>query len=161
MEVFGARTSLAQSTPYEHPQQCQAYLNSKGVNDENIKITKIRTRRTFDDRSEDVAEHRNQKSIKNVLRLCALCVTFHAERWLTRFFQENQTHLKLLPSVDDGNFIIHQNHKPMEDQKDPLLNAEDELKAENNLLKLKLGLEHGMKMSETGNLSPDVENQWL
>lgn len=49
----------------------------------------------------------------------------------------------------------------MENQKDPLLNPEDELRAENNLLKLKLGLEHGMKMAGTGNLSPDVENQWL
>lgn len=48
----------------------------------------------------------------------------------------------------------------MENQKKPLLN-EDELKAENNLLKLKLGLEHGMQMSESGDLSPDVENQWL
>lgn len=48
----------------------------------------------------------------------------------------------------------------MENQKKPLLN-EDELKAENNLLKLKLGLEHGMQMSESGDLNPDVENQWL
>lgn len=49
----------------------------------------------------------------------------------------------------------------MKDQKDPLLNRDDELKAENNLLKLKLGLEHGMQLSESGNLDPDVENQWL
>lgn len=51
----------------------------------------------------------------------------------------------------------------MENRKDPQINTEDELKAENNLLKLKLGLEHGMKMDETNSsmLSPDVENQWL
>jgi hypothetical protein len=51
----------------------------------------------------------------------------------------------------------------MENKKDPQLNMEDELKAENNLLKLKLGLEHGMKMDETDTsmLSPDIENQWL
>lgn len=49
----------------------------------------------------------------------------------------------------------------MDNQKDPLLNHEDELKAENNLLKLKLTLEHGMQMEETSTLSPDIENQWL
>ena len=49
----------------------------------------------------------------------------------------------------------------MENQKDPLLSHEDELKAENNLLKLKLGLEYGMKMDQTSTLTPDVENQWL
>lgn len=32
----------------------------------------------------------------------------------------------------------------MDNQKDPVLNHEDELKAENNLLKLKLTLEHGV-----------------
>ena len=58
--------------------------------------------------------------------------------------QENQTPLKLPDACAHSNFIIHQNHKLMENQKNPLLNPEDELKAENNLLKLKLGLEHGM-----------------
>ncbi len=41
------------------------------------------------------------------------------------------------------------------------LNPEDELKAENELLKLKLELEHGMKQSETSLLTPEAENQWL
>ena len=49
----------------------------------------------------------------------------------------------------------------MKNQKDPLLNHNDELKAENNLLKLKLGLEYGMKMENSSTLSPDLENQWL
>lgn len=49
----------------------------------------------------------------------------------------------------------------MENQKDPRLNPEDDLKAENNLLKLKLGLEHGMQMEDTSTLSPGLENQWL
>ena len=49
----------------------------------------------------------------------------------------------------------------MENQKDPRLNADDELHAENNLLKLKLGLEYGMEMTELSSLSPDVENHWL
>ena len=49
----------------------------------------------------------------------------------------------------------------MENQENPLLSSEDELKAENNLLKLKLTLEHGMKMSESDDLPADVENHWL
>src|SRR5688572_10378537 len=49
----------------------------------------------------------------------------------------------------------------MDTQKDPQLSAEDNLRAENPFLKLKLGLEHGMLMSETSALAPDVENQWL
>jgi hypothetical protein len=50
----------------------------------------------------------------------------------------------------------------METQKDPQLSHHDDLRAENNLLKLKLGLEHGMHMQESsGELSPEVENQWL
>lgn len=48
----------------------------------------------------------------------------------------------------------------MENQKHPL-NREDDLHAENNLLKIKLGLEHGMQMQESGSLSPEVENEWL
>lgn len=49
----------------------------------------------------------------------------------------------------------------MENEIDPLLNRDDELHAENNLLKLKLGLEYGMEMTEVSPLSPDVENHWL
>lgn len=49
----------------------------------------------------------------------------------------------------------------MENQKDPLLNPQDELLAENNLLKMKLELEHGMLGGNSSSLSPDVENQWL
>lgn len=50
----------------------------------------------------------------------------------------------------------------MEDQKDPKPNGRDALHAENNLLKLKLEMEHGMQeMGGTHNLSPEVENQWL
>lgn len=50
----------------------------------------------------------------------------------------------------------------MEDQKDPQLNRDEALHAENNLLKLKLGMEHGMQqMGDTHDLSPEVENQWL
>jgi hypothetical protein len=49
----------------------------------------------------------------------------------------------------------------MKNQKDPQFSPEDELNSENNLLKLKLGLEHGMQMGPTTDLSPDVENQWL
>ncbi len=41
------------------------------------------------------------------------------------------------------------------------MESEDELKAENNLLKLKLELEHGMKMMDTSALDPEMENQWL
>ncbi|CAN5585517.1 hypothetical protein BH11BAC1_BH11BAC1_12650 [soil metagenome] len=41
------------------------------------------------------------------------------------------------------------------------METEDELKAENNLLKLKLELEHGMQMMDTSALDPEVENQWL
>lgn len=48
----------------------------------------------------------------------------------------------------------------MEDQKDPL-NAEDSVKAENTMLKFKLGLEHGMQMHERGSISPEIENKWL
>lgn len=41
------------------------------------------------------------------------------------------------------------------------MDPEDELKAENEVLKLKLELEHGMQQSESKDLSPAVENQWL
>lgn len=49
----------------------------------------------------------------------------------------------------------------MENQKDPLANPQDYLKAENNLLKIKLQLEHGMQMENLSTMSPDVENKWL
>lgn len=50
----------------------------------------------------------------------------------------------------------------MENPKDPKLNRDEELQAENDLLKIKLSIEHGMKeMGDSGNLSPEVENQWL
>jgi hypothetical protein len=49
----------------------------------------------------------------------------------------------------------------MESPKDPQLSRHDHLRAENNLLKVKLGLEHNMQMSEISSLPPDVENQWL
>jgi len=42
-----------------------------------------------------------------------------------------------------------------------LLNPEEQLKAENALLKLKLELEHGMKQADTSSLSAEVENSWL
>ena len=38
---------------------------------------------------------------------------------------------------------------------------EDELKAESEVLKLKLEMEHGMNMSDTGNLPPEIENEFL
>jgi hypothetical protein len=49
----------------------------------------------------------------------------------------------------------------MENQKDPRLNSDDDLQAENNLLKLKLTVEHGMQMDNSGSLSPELENEWL
>jgi hypothetical protein len=38
---------------------------------------------------------------------------------------------------------------------------EDELRASNAVLKLKLELEHGMKSYQCDGLSPELENQWL
>jgi hypothetical protein len=47
-------------------------------------------------------------------------------------------------------------------QKDPTSDSKDEILAENNFLKLKLGLEHGMKEMRTDpDLDPGIENQWL
>jgi hypothetical protein len=40
------------------------------------------------------------------------------------------------------------------------ITPEDEMKAENELLKLKLEMEHGMSNMDT-KLSPDAENEWL
>src|SRR6266850_4078323 len=39
--------------------------------------------------------------------------------------------------------------------------AVDELKAENELLKLKLELEYGMEGNDTSVLQPAIENEWL
>lgn len=44
---------------------------------------------------------------------------------------------------------------------EPTPGSEDDLKASNEVLKLKLELEHGMQMSDTKGLPPEVENQWL
>lgn len=41
------------------------------------------------------------------------------------------------------------------------MESEDELRATNAVLKLKLELEHDMKMDDTTELSPEIENQWL
>jgi hypothetical protein len=41
------------------------------------------------------------------------------------------------------------------------LSPEDELRAENELLKLKLEMEHGMMHSESAALNPEIENAWL
>jgi hypothetical protein len=41
------------------------------------------------------------------------------------------------------------------------METEDELRAENNLLKLKLEMEHGMKMMDTSALDAEMENKWL
>ncbi|MBI3219094.1 MAG: hypothetical protein HYZ44_06260 [Bacteroidetes bacterium] len=41
------------------------------------------------------------------------------------------------------------------------MESEDELKAENELLKLKLELEHGMQGHLSEGLNPNMENQWL
>lgn len=67
----------------------------------------------------------------------------------------------MVAALSFAKFILHQNHTHMENEKDPLLNAEDNLKAENTMLKFKLGLEYGMQMQESGDLSPTVENKWL
>lgn len=50
----------------------------------------------------------------------------------------------------------------MENQKDPQLNRDEAFYAENNLLKLKLDMEHDMQeIGDANGLSPEVENQWL
>ena len=41
------------------------------------------------------------------------------------------------------------------------MDPEDELKAENEVLRLRLELEHGMVMEDHGTLSIEAENQWL
>ena len=49
----------------------------------------------------------------------------------------------------------------MKKQQDPQLSPEEELRAENNLLKVKLKLEYGMQETDTSGLPPHVENDWL
>lgn len=49
----------------------------------------------------------------------------------------------------------------MKDDSDNTLNPEDDLKASNEILKLKLELEHGMAMSDAKSLTPEGENKWL
>ena len=49
----------------------------------------------------------------------------------------------------------------MTDDTNQSMDPADEIHAENELLKLKLELEHGMVMSNTSQLPPEVENQWL
>ena len=48
-----------------------------------------------------------------------------------------------------------------ENPNDPLLFREDELRAENEVLKLKLKLEYGMDIHEKSSLPPAIENKWL
>ena len=48
-----------------------------------------------------------------------------------------------------------------ENPTDPSLFGEDELRAENEVLKLKLKLEYGMEIHEKSSLPPAIENKWL
>lgn len=58
-------------------------------------------------------------------------------------------------------FMFKKKPLNMKNQQEPQLSPEEELRAENNLLKLKLKLEYGMQESDTSNLPPHVENDWL
>lgn len=49
----------------------------------------------------------------------------------------------------------------MKKKQDPQLSPEEELRAENNLLKVKLKMEFGMQDTDTSALPPHVENEWL
>lgn len=49
----------------------------------------------------------------------------------------------------------------MKNSADEALDPDDDLKASNELMKLKLELEHNMQMNDTSTLSPEIENQWL
>jgi hypothetical protein len=49
----------------------------------------------------------------------------------------------------------------MSDKPDTLFDPEDELRAENEVIKLKLELEHGMQGMEASSLNPMAQNQWL
>ena len=46
-------------------------------------------------------------------------------------------------------------------QPEDQLNPDEQVKAENEILKLKLELEYGMNQSDTSALSAETENQWL
>jgi hypothetical protein len=48
-----------------------------------------------------------------------------------------------------------------ENPTDPLLTGENELRAENEVLKLKLKMEYGMDIHQKSSLPPVVENKWL
>lgn len=49
----------------------------------------------------------------------------------------------------------------MKKKQDPQLSPEEELRAENNVLKVKLRMEYGMQDTDTSSLPPHVENEWL
>ena len=49
----------------------------------------------------------------------------------------------------------------MKNHQDPQLSPEEELRAENNVLKVKLKMDYGMQDSDTSELPPHVENEWL
>src|SRR3990170_2446062 len=49
----------------------------------------------------------------------------------------------------------------METNHENLHNHEGDLKFENELLKLKLEVEHGMTQEDTSSLTPEIENRWL
>lgn len=49
----------------------------------------------------------------------------------------------------------------MKNTTDPRPGSDDDLRASNAVLKLKLELEHGMQMHDTDSLPPAIENQWL
>ena len=49
----------------------------------------------------------------------------------------------------------------MDEETNLFSDPENETRADNELLKLKLELEFGMKMHETSALNPEIENQWL
>ena len=49
----------------------------------------------------------------------------------------------------------------MKNSADEALDPDDDLRASNELMKLKLELEHNMQMNDPSALSPEIENQWL
>lgn len=49
----------------------------------------------------------------------------------------------------------------MKKKQDPQLSPEEELRAENNVLRVKLRMEYGMQDNDTSALPPHVENEWL
>lgn len=69
--------------------------------------------------------------------------------------------LPLAVSPIRPNLTVHQKLHYMKNEKDPRFNRLDAIEAENNLLKVKLQLEHGMRMDHTTELDPELENQWL